>query len=843
MSIDLTGPDFEFLRQKLRVGEVTLFCGAGFSVDATNAGGTSPPLGNALAEKLAELAGLPYHGESLPMVYQVVSRQVGTSALHDQLRSLYKINGCADWYSLVADFVWHRIYTTNVDDLIEFIFRRANGQQLHSIVCPAPPAENDRLMRTLHCIHLHGSVTAPEKGLTFTLEDFADQAVSPNPWYQQLIDDFYFHPVVFVGTMLQEPPFQHYLELRGHKGRDYGTKETRPKSYLVTKTISKIFAESLRTQNIIPVEATARDFFEALRATISADETTLLRVQQVAMPYAFSQVSDSRRADVVAYFNPIVPDNLPRTPRAVPHSFYLGAEPTWRDIEEQRDGKRRAQELILEELQRHGNRFTCIVLHGPAGAGKTTLLKRIAYDLARDGQHVYFARDEEEVSLEGLLQVCKDIQDPDTRVYVCVDNLHRHLWELHRRSNDLLDTPRLSLIVADNTNRYATRAHALEPLNPSEVRIGDLTEDEVESIIARLEHFNFLGHLLRLSHEERIHAFMKRASRQLLVAMKEATSGRGFDAILEEEFRDLPRDAKLAYTICCLAVAQGAQGVYRKVLLPSLGKTDFKKSQVVAELLNGVLVSGNESGTLLRPRHQLIAHEVAYRIASVATKIEAITSLLQQLSSEVTPKNIRSRTPAFLAYRGLINSEALYEILNGDRQAVIGLYEELEPYYNDQFLFWLHYAMAYIGQGDLDIGETYLEHARAICDNVGANPFQILHQQGILYLTKAARMHPPALGVELADKGIDLLHEQIRRRGDTDTHAYGGYLEYTLRWYVHAGDLIPPSQWEALRVMAQEATSKHRLDDVLLEARNKVERAYLLRAAISDPDIGQVSQE
>ena len=149
--------------------------------------------------------------------------------------------------------------------------------------------------------------------------------------------------------------------------------------------------------------------------------------------------------------------------------------------------------------------------------------------------------------------------------------------------------------------------------------------------------------------------FIVRAGRQLLVAMREATSGRGFDEILKDEYRDLPDEAKLAYLICCLAVAQGAQGVYRRHLLPCLGRTSFAKAQIIGELLNGVLISANESGTLLKPRHRVIANVVASEIAPVGLKFQAISALLKQISADITPNNIKQKSPAFLAYRGLIN--------------------------------------------------------------------------------------------------------------------------------------------------------------------------------------------
>ena len=109
-------------------------------------------------------------------------------------------------------------------------------------------------------------------------------------------------------------------------------------------------------------------------------------------------------------------------------------------------------------------------------------------------------------------------------------------------------------------------------------------------------------------------------------------------------------------------------------------------------------MAGNDAATLLKPRHRVIAFEVVRHIVPTGVKYEAVLALLKQLSGDITPNAIKGRSPAYLAYRGLINSEGLSTLFGGDTDTVISLYQEIEPFYRDHFLFWLHYAMAYIGE-------------------------------------------------------------------------------------------------------------------------------------------------
>ena len=129
----LESNNLAYLRTHFESGRVVLFAGAGFSIDATNAEGQSPPLGGPLAERLAKAVGHEYAGEPLPTVFSVAARRMGSRAFNDLLTSLYSITGFNEWYGLIPSFVWHRIYTTNVDDLLEKVFAGVREQRPNRI--------------------------------------------------------------------------------------------------------------------------------------------------------------------------------------------------------------------------------------------------------------------------------------------------------------------------------------------------------------------------------------------------------------------------------------------------------------------------------------------------------------------------------------------------------------------------------------------------------------------------------------------------------------------------------------------------------------------------------------
>ena len=206
MAIDLRSQELELLFRQFAKGNVVLFAGAGFSLGARNARGTDPPLSSQLCEILASECGWRYDGEDLTDVFDQARKHLGRGGLKGVLSSLYEDCEPASWHSIVPNILWYRIYTTNIDDVVENSYRVGGIQKLHSIVCPQSYQDHDIWYQNVQCVHLHGCVTDFDKGFTFTAEEFAIQTASPNPWYQAAVEDMQSKSFVFVGTRMNEPP-------------------------------------------------------------------------------------------------------------------------------------------------------------------------------------------------------------------------------------------------------------------------------------------------------------------------------------------------------------------------------------------------------------------------------------------------------------------------------------------------------------------------------------------------------------------------------------------------------------------------------------------------------------
>ena len=177
------------------------------------------PLGGPLAEILSGLAGYKYTGEVLPIVYEAARGNIGIAKIWDELRKQYDVHTYADWYQIVRAMTWYRMYSLNIDNLIQKVYSVRGGQELRTIINPAPYEERDFLFGELQCVHLHGQLDGMDKGLSFTLPDFGKLTATNDVWYQQFIVDLYFRSVIFVGTQLEEPMFFPLSESPRPEGR------------------------------------------------------------------------------------------------------------------------------------------------------------------------------------------------------------------------------------------------------------------------------------------------------------------------------------------------------------------------------------------------------------------------------------------------------------------------------------------------------------------------------------------------------------------------------------------------------------------------------------------------
>jgi hypothetical protein len=109
----------------------------------------------------------------------------------------------------------------------------------------------------------------------------------------------------------------------------------------------------------------------------------------------------------------------------------------------------------------------------------------------------------------------------------------------------------------------------LEPLVDEVYDVRYLNREEIRRLLSKLRENKSLGLLEGLSEEQQEEAFERRAGRQLLVALHEATLGKPFEEIIWDEYRTIqPDEARRIYQSVCVLNRLGVPvraGIIRRV--------------------------------------------------------------------------------------------------------------------------------------------------------------------------------------------------------------------------------------------------------------------------------------
>ncbi len=783
----------------------------------------------------AKECGWAYNDEDLPTVYDQAQKHLGSKELQQVLARYYRDCKPADWHLRLPSLHWYRIYTTNIDDVLEQAYKGYAAQRLDLITCPAPYLDQDRWHERVQSVHLHGSALEPEKGYTFTYEDFAAQTTTPSPWYQAVADDMMTCAFLFVGTRLVDSPFHHYLSLRSQRSR--GAKEVRAKAFIVSPNISTIKNRQLEDSGYVVFNSTADEFFNVLIPLVQGlvpDRMTLLRNRFPHDMAALSQELLSQQSELLRQFDFVTPTPPGNSTGRTRSQFFEGAEPTWEDIASSLDAPRSVTTDLLAHITEAPDNINTVLLLGHAGSGKSTLLKRVAVELSRAGHSVYFMKSPERLNRGPISNLLNSTEAKRTFFFFDEAAIQIDMLEALARQNP---DWRVTFVLADRPHVILPRIVGLTHPRPAVVDMPPLSKGDSESIINKLAEFGRLGKLQGIPRNDQLREFLSRSKKQLLVAMKEATLGKGFDVILANEFFSLASDgARLVYTITCLAYMHGAP-VRRRHLLACLDGTDLDKATILANHLQGVVIPWREGSDFLSPRHRVIAQQVATESSPLDVRKEAVTSILIQLSPDITPHNISQRTPEYIAYRGLINLDNMIQLFGEDYDTISEAYEDVKAYYADQFLFWLQFGRAELYFDHFPLAENYLNQSLGIRTAAKGN-FQALHHIAVLFLKRALVNDDLVKAREDINRGSEILVEQIRERGHLDTYPYEALCTHKLKWLIKSQGPHMKDDLESLLEVARAGHERHPFDDRMREAYQKVYRAYLMLAVPGNDPAG-----
>lgn len=643
----------EAICERLTDRTATLFLGAGINAGAYNEEGEPFPLGQGLANWIAcDLLHAPDLDASLDDVAEIAQARLGESAVNQYIYEKFSGYRPSTAHLSLVQLPWDVIYTTNYDLLIESAAQMPSIQpagtirSIYSIETDLSPfTESDILYYKLHGTVDYANTDAGR--LILTKDDYRHYDRYRKTLFKRLERDLQSRTFVFVGYGLRDGNLRAILD----DCREVLGTSSFPLSYAIRTRFTDVEETFWRDKyNIQLVSADAAEFLNTLKDTwiargrpvVPFEERQTREYLQVDQATRFSKVAESfyrvRPADCTGPSNPKL--------------FFRGREPSWGDIRDgigpPRDAYWALFDALFPELAKPDLPPSAYLVTGAAGTGKTTLVFSLAYGLARDFDlPVLVHIPGTPLDARFLRAFVNDAQSQ--RVIVIV----RHAADVPRPLERFMeDATRLNLpvtvILEERKNQWMSASIVVRGrFAPPEFELGMLSEKEIADILDALAAYEALGKLTGSPREYQTEHFTALADKELLVALRELTTGGSFDAIIEDEFNQIPSEAAKQAYVYVAALGQIDLAIRYETLI---GLLQLRYDQLGSEIFTpaeGVLISGEQFGNsrhnvgfTLRARHPVIASII---FALVAPDDEAKLAILNSLITHLDPGYVEDR--------------------------------------------------------------------------------------------------------------------------------------------------------------------------------------------------------
>jgi hypothetical protein len=713
------------LRQSLEAGDCVLFIGAGIGYHLKTPEGAIAPDARALAHELADHFEIKTISYDLPKISEVVEVRHGRARLLDYLRKrLANLTPDQDFLWITGQ-PWRAVFTTNYDLGLERAYELAEKpvQKAISIAHTSELSVYDPRFE-VPIYHLHGALFGGSENIVITQSDYAKFRSKRAMLFELLKKEFATSTLLYVGYSNKDP---NWMLIQQEIGEEFYPNQL-PVSYRIAPDTDPLDEELLRAKNVETVPVTFQEF-SALAASalagIKVDPDRLKRIEatipsQLMSAFEKTPAAVARLLNSWLYVNQASFNDVPNT-----HAFLRGDRANWALIGSKYHFERDIEEEIYEGLLDYAtsnvSRPALNLILGAAGYGMSTALMSLAVKLVKEKVGPVFMHKTGTPFTEGDVLFATSLFQ-ETPLFL-VDNAADCSQQLQSTITQLRGEEKRGLfLIAERKNEWLQRRGRL---NGKEYLLEPLSGTEIDKLLDCLGKQNALNKLEPLPRDLQVSVIKDKHGKELLVTMREATEGKGFDAIIEDEYRAIatPLASEIYLIICCFF----QHGAYtRDALLAKMLRIDLSElyEKIGAELEGVVVFEDIDDARGIyaaRARHRVIATIVWDRCGGRSERNRILQLALDSLNlmykadRDVFEKFVRS-DHLINGISGLENKLKFFE--TACRK------DPDNPYVRQ------HYARMLLREGNAELALSQIDQGITI--SKGEPPRVLLHTKGII---------------------------------------------------------------------------------------------------------------
>lgn len=420
---------------------INLFTGSGFSLLSEDKSGQTLPVGDELRKELLTIfPGTPNTLE-LPQLCTLISR-TKREKLDEYIRFRFNVDKFNDDYKNLEYIEIKNVFTTNVDNLFQAIFRSSGKKYVNDINFNGVSFHEKQ---AIDYIYLHGSVVDPYSQLVFGDLDIASAfSNDPSRWnyFKQLMNKY---PTLFWGYALKDAGT---LQVFADSLNDHNRKN----SWIIIHPdyVMEGEIDYYRSLDLKIIKSDTKKFLGYIGSFSTRKKDTFNHSQHPLLEYA-------------------VPTQAEVEHRSI-QDFFQGANPRWSDIYSPRVVRTRYYDDIVELLNQEKN----VLLTGGPATGKSTLLMQLAAFFDYKGVKIFTSN----ISIEKAHTVIVNIKDSPAILFV--DNFQTSLEALKILSKH----KNTRLVIAERDYAYLSSSSAnFLRKNTEVIDITELNDMDVQAII------------------------------------------------------------------------------------------------------------------------------------------------------------------------------------------------------------------------------------------------------------------------------------------------------------------------------------------------------------------------
>jgi hypothetical protein len=410
---------------------INLFTGSGFSILAEDRKKRPLPKGDELRQELlSEFKGAP-SALGLPQLCTLLSRS-RKADLDAYFHFRFDVDKFSDKYSNLAKINIKNIFTTNVDNLMESVFKDSSDKYINNANLNGVSVR-DKL--AIDYIYLHGSISDPGSSLVFGDIDIAKAFSSDPKRWNYLTSLMNKSPTLFWGYSLRDAGTLQVFA-------DSLEESNKKKSWIIVHPdyISDGEVEYYQSLDLKIIKSNTEEFLDYLGSFSGLEEKALEKVTNPFPEHSIPKHADLQHRSI--------------------QDFYQGANPSWSDIYSPRVIKLKFYDEIENAIN---GRKNVLITGGPA-SGKTTLLMQLAAFHDFEGIKLCLS----DIPKAKANTIAAKLGDIPAMLFV--DNLQTSIEAL----NILSSKPNISLVIAERDYAYLSASNA--NFLRKNIKIVDITE-------------------------------------------------------------------------------------------------------------------------------------------------------------------------------------------------------------------------------------------------------------------------------------------------------------------------------------------------------------------------------